>query len=365
MKLLAEPFPLEMSLRELWASTARYLRSNRARVIFMSLAGVGMAATSVFLHSQYRRVHQILDEQRAIGARVLRARYVANSQTVKDCLDALLPIARGCVKDGPFIKAEHLVLMLRDPTVDKGKKRDLWERLKIATFVELIGAAYIVAMLHAVLSLQCNLVFRDFGVDENALVELPPTQPIGTDTKNAYMHKVREHVLSASFVNAVFSALEDIATNELAEVSLKQRLGRDDVARRVRHICDMVNFHGLDELSGNWLFAVDNERDLDEDVQALLAESVDLANELDISKVIHEATFSLLDSVLDQITVVEWGNSQRIPCAQLLAPLHKAGNELLECVPDCLDTEPVGQQFAAAVLISGEQESVEPMRGFS
>lgn len=354
-----------MSLRALWDTTTRYVRTNRARVLFLSVAGVGVAATGVFLHGQYRRLNAFMDEQRQEGARALRAVFVGNTQTVIDGLNALLPLMRELLRDAPRAEADDLVTALRDPATDKRKKRALWDRLKVCTLAELLGAAYLVATLHAVLSLQVNLLSRYARADDTAPVEPLPSRALRPATKAAFLRAVREHVLSDRFLEALLAALAADAAAELADVSLKARMRRGDVEHATAGASATFRARGLHELTGDWLFAVDGAEDMDEDFRTLIDESLDLALELDVATVIHEQAAFLVNAALDGVSVDEWGGEEGVPLAQLLAPLHKAGGALLEGVPDGLQGERTGQQFAAAVLISGEPGGVDPIQDVS
>lgn len=350
-----------MALRSLWDATTRYVRTNRARVLFLSVAGVGVAATGVFLHGQYRRLNAFMDMQRQEGARALRAVFVGNSQTVLDALNALLPLMRELLRDAPRAEADDLVAALRDPSTDKQKKRVLWERLKVCTIVELVGAAYLVAAVHAVLSLQVNLLSRYSRTDDTAPVQPLPSRTLRPATKAAFLGSVREHVLSDRFLDALLASLSVDAAAELADVPLKGRLRRGDVDLIAAGVRGAFRTRSLHELTGDWLFAVEEADEMDDDFRALIDESLDLALELDVSAVVHAQAEFLVSAALDGVSEEEWGGDEGVPMAQLLAPLHKAGGMLLERVPDGLGGERAGQQFAAAVLISGEPGGVDPL----
>lgn len=336
-----------------WSSTAQFLRRNRYRVVLVSAAGLGTAAAAVYVRRQYSAFQAVLAAEREAGAGALRATYVSNSHTTQSALQALLPLLRAAVRDAPGADVDVIVRQLRAPQGDRGAKRPLWMRLQRATFAEVVGVACLMAALQTSLALQLNLLGR-YSATPREVEPLPSRATLQSHTQDAFLTSVRSRLLAPPSIGAF---IDEVPSETLP---LKTRMGKEDVRKVCRTLAKTLLAKRPRVLAPEFLFCgavpdadIDNE---DADLTALFDESVDLAAALEFDRVVEAAAVHLIDTMLDNVTEDEWGAGIGTPCAQLLAPLHRAANVAMEKVPDTLRVLPDVERFAAAVLLSGERE---------
>lgn len=348
-----------MSIRGFWSSTSQFLSSNRLRFLFVSVAGVGAATAAVYARRQYGALQAVLAAERAAGAGVLRAAFFSNARTTESALQALLPLLRSAVRAAPGADVDVVVRQLRMAQHNREDKRAMWTQLQRVTFVELVGAACLVATLQATLALQLNLLGRH-SATPSEVEPLPSHGPLRTKSRDVFLSRVRTLLLAPPAVASFLDKVATLAAAELATLSLKDPMHRNDAERFAMGLAKRVLQQHPQMLSPVFLFGDvvtdDSDSEADVDLQALFDESIDLAAALEFDLVVEEATEHLIDVMLDNVTAQEWGVDRGTPCAQLLAPLHRAANDIMERVPDSLRTLPAVEQLGAAVLLSGERE---------
>lgn len=404
------------SLQPGYAAQAwRFLRRNGRRIAVISAAAAATAVAVTYAHRQYAAMNAALARERAAGATGLRARFVANANTVYATLCALLPVVQGRVFACPAADADALVAVLKAGVEGREKKQGVWEALKVAALTRLVSSLYLVAMLHSVLLLQVNLLARYSSADMDAPIEALPAGELGMPTKQRFLALARRRLFCGDGVETVVRKVEAVVRAEAAGLGLKVRLGREDVAALLRRVCDALYIElaadAYDEdgsgtekteraaadnlFDATWLLSEINDDGTlaepsstgDVNFRALVDESLDMCDFLDFGGLVCESADIALAHALSDINENLWktnsaeeNRTDTRALAQLLAHINNASSAVLGTLapeaPDALGDvtdlasgsaliralgqSEASERFAASVFLSGEREDRPP-----
>lgn len=388
-------------------SALRFARRNAGKIALFTVAAGSAIAATTYIRRQISAVDESMQQERAEGARRLRAAFIANTNTVKAAFCALLPLAREVLLNTEQINSSAYIERLRSKPKDRAEKQELWEKVKLSSLTHLVSAIYIVALLHSFLLLQMNLLARYTNSSPNAPVQSLPAGQLTGDTSKRFLDLSRARILARGRVDAIVRRVEELVQSNMQDVSLAKRISLSDVEGILTNILGAIEAeksHGDGDDEGNlsagcdnplisvhiWLLNdSDGSQDsadgtasvTDRNLEWLVQESLDLCEVLDFQGVVESSTYIVLAHALSCLREQLDPNVPQLPYAQFLARFDRVASELFATVNENGDEENVSEtlsplqglgrslsesedsaRFGASVFLSGEKESERSSR---
>lgn len=392
-----------MPLSSMWGSPyvqsgLRFVRRNSGKIALFTVVTGSAVAAATYMRRQMRAVNESIEEERTIGARKLRAVFIANSHTVRSAFRALLPIAKDILSGTDRVNALQYITKLREKPLDRQEKEELWDKVKVASVTHLLSATYIAAVLYSALALQMNLLARYTNSSMEAPVQSLPSGTLSAVTSKTFLDLARKNLLDRKRVDVITKRIEELVKIQVQDTGLSERMGHIDVECLCAGILGTIETDAPmdenereeetgekpaeDNLSSpqHWLFRYEERVSdaagsvaRDGNYDWLVQESLDLCEILDFSGVVFSNASSVLSYALADFRDEMMRSEAQLPFAHILPrfdgmvqrvfPGGKQEDE--NGIPMPSDTELDGilsggddsARFAASVFLSGEKEN--------
>eukprot|EP00128_Syssomonas_multiformis_P012173 Colp12_sorted_trinity150504_noHs@3919 len=201
---------------------------------FVVAATVVSGAFAAYKYMEWRVKEAEEAHREKIAELRMKEHFESNQETCKTTAASLVPSVYRKVQT--LVNCEDLTAKLRQK---EGAKIELWEELKILTFVRLIATVYAISLLAAFIRVQLNTVGRYLYKDIVAATEYKPGDtrnyvPLSPEAQTRYLSMI-QYLLSSGLPKLV-SKIDIHVRRSFENVSLKTCMTPVDIAAKCNAI---------------------------------------------------------------------------------------------------------------------------------
>eukprot|EP00871_Galdieria_phlegrea_P005536 jgi/Galph1/5984/GphlegSOOS_G4544.1 len=376
-----------------WGSVSSFIQRHRRKLV---LAGfLGAAFYGIYrLNKAYKSLQTQLESNSSRkDTYSIQKKFRTCQKTTVFTVCSFLPRLKSRLWE--LIELETIVGQLRKNTgVSEEKKRELWEQLKIQSFVRFLCSVYSMPLLYLFITLKVSLLGRylteelkvslkvhdhseHIGSDEldslfQELQNFRTAQSIDRRTQQAYLQVTAEFL--QRFLELLEGLVKDAVERELLNVSVEEFVDSSFIGAVLAHIREHVEGEAIFELPGliaeSEIQAVENRGfqtrlSVEDSLLSLLNETADIMDSGDFSDVLRE----VIDIVFENVNIQMFSvfstlhqEKNKIPLAQFLPKLAAFTSPMFLDSPsnnyvslmselDCVEN------FAVSVFLSGEKQT--------
>mmetsp|Transcript_41948 Transcript_41948/g.164354 ORF Transcript_41948/g.164354 Transcript_41948/m.164354 type:complete len:346 (-) Transcript_41948:2239-3276(-) len=341
-----------MGLSSVLSSTLGFIKRHRIKIA-IAVGGATCLYVYYSFRQKYLTITRALEEERESGATRLQDGFTASLKHAHELLRKMLPEVREVIFK--LADSDSLVRELQATPVREHKK-NLWERLKVVSFVRPIASVYAICVLELVLVTKFNLVGR-YMSSEKSMSELP-SGFLTKQTQHKFVELARVSLFGSSMDDLV-RVIQQAVVEVVGPIQLDSRLTGADLVLAMINIRKKVESNSKAALREILVesclspAAKDSRPEELENLTTLLHEEADILDNDDAGTVLGE----ILDRAFESFEKLLLANVQdQVPIPKALPKISNLSITVLGSdspVVSAVEAEAHVAQFGAVVYVSG------------